>query len=100
MLRYDSFHSLQVFPDLNLEPGRLSNSFFYYFRPSIGIDCGQYQSIICFPPVRNQNNPTKDLESEQNEFESRFGSKLRSGNTCMVSVKKLEWMSFPVKRPV
>ena len=29
---------LQVFPDLNLEPGRLSNSFFYYSRPSIGID--------------------------------------------------------------
>ena len=40
-------------------------------------------NITCFLPVRNQNNPTKDLESEQNEFESRFGSKLRSGNTCI-----------------
>ena len=51
-----------------------------YSRRSIGIDWSQYQSIICFLPVRNQNNPTKDLESEQNQFESRFRSKLRSGS--------------------
>ena len=30
---------LQVFPDLNLEPDRLLNPFFYHSRLSIGIDC-------------------------------------------------------------
>ena len=59
--------------------------FFYYSRRSIGTDWSQYQSIICFLLVRNQNNPTKGLESEQNEFESRFGFKLRPGLTCTIS---------------
>ena len=52
---------------------------------SIGIDWSRYQSLICFLLVRIQNNPTKDLESEQNEFESRFGCKLRSGLTWMMA---------------
>ena len=86
LLRFQFLHidctDIQVFPDLNLEPGRLSNPFFYYSRRSIGIDWNQYQRFICLLLVRNQKNPTKDLESEQNEFESRFGSKLRSGLTC------------------
>ena len=45
----------------------------------------QYESIIWFLLVRNQNNQVKDLESQKNEFESRFGSKLRSENTCSLT---------------
>ena len=39
-------NSVQVFPDLNLEPGRLSNPFFYYSGRSIGINNKLYMFAI------------------------------------------------------
>ena len=60
---------VQVFPDLNLEPDRLLNPFFYYSWPSIGINrksISKYQfSTTC--------------------SQYRFCSKLRSGLTCIES---------------